>query len=135
MADPDVEARLQEFINQPGSRGSQLRDAFAQLIALNQREAIPAEALWAAQARGQWPVPDPEIIRPRAEGDSTTTDLPMRRIEPQPEQFLRQAIPGTATNLDNPWRSETPPPEPFGGKGLVIGRYEPPKKKQKKGKG
>jgi hypothetical protein len=53
MADPDVEARFQNFISEGGSRGSQLRDAFAQLLAMGQKDAVPAEALWAAQGQNQ----------------------------------------------------------------------------------
>ena len=83
--DAETEARFQEIINGPMSPGANLRDAFAQLMAQNQQQqAVPMDALMAAQMRQQMPQPqaDPTMVRPREMGDSTTTDTPMRSINP-----------------------------------------------------
>ena len=73
MADPDVEARFQDFINQPGSQGSRLRDAFAQLLAQGQSQAVPMEAVMAQQGRAQLPPPppNPHLDRPQIYSDDS----------------------------------------------------------------
>jgi hypothetical protein len=121
-----------------------LRDAFAQLLAANQREAIPLEALMAAQGRQQLPPPSPpagvtreplferkdtlitplDIQRPQGYSIDNTVRAPTRFID-NTDPNLRFPVQGDA---DRP----NPAEAPFGGKGLVVGEYKPSQKKDKK---
>jgi len=152
MADPDAEARFQQFINAPGSQGSRLRDAFAQLLAQGSDQAMPMEAMMAAQGRSQWPAPPPptnDMMRPPALNNADAAIMKLEVERPQGygvEDDVRvpmQIFGGDDRVQRFPVAGEPKPGEgeaPFGGKGLVVGPYELPKKKndekkKKKGKG
>ena len=88
MAEKDErETRFQKFIDEPGSPGSRLRDAFAQLLAQGSGQAVPVEAVWQAQARNQWPPPHPlqgeTLDRIGAVGDPNTFTR-QRQFNPDP---------------------------------------------------
>jgi hypothetical protein len=121
-----------------------LREAFATLLAQGNDQAVPLEAVMAAQGRSQWPQPAPPegvtreplferkdtLITPldiqRPEGYSIDNDVKApTRILSGDDRFLRFPVQGEA-NRDNPAEA------PFGGKGLVVGEYKPPEKKEKK---
>jgi hypothetical protein len=134
MADAEAEARFQEFINRPGSQDSRLRDAFAQLMAMGAGQALPAEAVWAAQGQQQLPPDTMPLIRPREMGDSPTTDLPMRAIDPGPAAELAFPTAPADPRADQhfqPKGGKTDADQaPFHGKGS----YVLPKEMRKKGK-
>jgi len=125
------EARFQQFINGPSSKGAQLRDAFAQLLAMGQSGAVPAEALWARQGLDQLTPtpPDSNITRspPMAERNQNQNfTIPMPQIQ------------SADPTLDFP--TGTPPQDPRmkgaskpfpGAKEIEIKPYELPKKKKK----
>jgi hypothetical protein len=99
-----------------------LRDAFAQLLAMNQREVVPAEAVWAAQGRQQLPQPQPDPTVERFSSQTPDITLPMRQFTPDPSIRAAELMP----------KNSEPP---FGGKGEVVGEYKPPEKKKNKKKG
>src|SRR6185295_148387 len=126
--------------DQPGSPNSRLRDAFAQLLAMGNNQAAPAEAVWAAQGPKQFaqPYAGPETMDRVGAFDDPTTRTPMRQFDPNPVLDFPQA-PAGPIKLDNPRKGEAPrPPEepPFHGKGVVAETtdrpWELPKKKSKK---
>jgi len=121
-----------------------LRDAFAQLLAANQREAVPMEAVMAAQARSQWPKPPPPAGVTRAplfeRKDTLVTPLDIQRPEgysidndvKAPTRFVDSADPNLRFPVQGEANRDNPAEAPFGGKGLVVGPYKPPEKKDKK---
>jgi hypothetical protein len=152
MADDDAEARFQKFINEPRKERSlppdeRLRDAFAALLAQGSDQASPVEALWAKQMMQQMPQPqpDPTIVRPREMGDSMTTDLPMRAVNPGPAADIAfPTAPAGAGSPEARLRPALPPQtllDMFPG-ALSVERADPPRgdklppspKKKKKGR-
>jgi len=135
-----------------------LRDAFAQLLAMGNNQAVPAEAVMAAQGRNQFPQPPPPAGVTRAplfeRKDTLITPLDIQRPEGYgidntvraPTRFVDNADP----NLKFPTAGEPKAvtnEAPFGGKGKMMGPYKSPgeyelpqsdrllkKKKPKKGK-
>jgi len=121
-----------------------LRDAFAQLLATNQREAVPMEAVMAAQGRSQWPKPPPPEGVTRAplfeRKDTLITPLDIQRPQgysidndvKAPTRFVDSADPNLRFPVQGEANRDNPAEAPFGGKGLVVGPYKPPEKKDKK---
>ena len=137
MADPEADARFQDFIAQPGSRGSQLRDAFAQLMAMGQTGAVPMEAVWAAQGLDQLKPPspsDPDFRRAPVLNDNDNDILKLEIDRPQgySGDDVRAPVRNFALdggNLAFPTAPEKKQADrtPFHGKGEIIGPYAPPK--------
>jgi hypothetical protein len=128
-------------IEDPNER---LRQAFAQILAQNgQGGAAPMDALMAAQMQQQMPM-QPGVQK---------WDLPMGQpgdFAAMPQQSMNPRgmnFPTAPMGAESPLQSNQPPPQmpkvpdepprapaPFNGKGEVVGAYELPKKKSKKGK-
>ena len=108
-----------------------LRDAFAQLLAMGAKGAVPAEAVWAAQGRSQFPQPATSAARrfPAADSDPANRGL----VTPMPEI---QTIDPTLELPTAPLPKSSFGEKPFHGKGVVAETtdrpWELPKKKDKK---
>jgi hypothetical protein len=123
-----------------------LRDAFAQLLAMNQREAVPMEAVMAAQGRSQFPPPAAPAGVTRAplfeRKDTLITPLDIQRPQGYSIDNTVRAptrfIDNTDPNLRFPVQGEADRANPaealFGGKGLVVGPYPKPYELPKKSK-
>ena len=133
-----------------------LRDAFAQLLlaqgtagaqkylAGGSPEAVPMEAVWQAQARSQFP-PSPSpagVTRAPLFDRKDTLVTPLDIQRPQgysidndvkaPTRFVDSADPNLRFPVQGEANRDNPAEAPFGGKGLVVGPYKPPEKKDKK---
>ena len=88
-----------------------LRDAFAQLLMMGANKSYPLEALWAAQGRDQIPRPVPN---PSGDG------MPMAGAAPG----LNFPTAPAGPQADREFQPEQAA-KPFGGKGEVVGPYDP----------
>jgi hypothetical protein len=107
-----------------------LRDAFAQLLAMGNDQAVPAEAVWAQQGPRQFPPPQPDLdVRrfPLPEEQGLPNVVTPQRQFNDDERYLRFPMQGDQNRAN-------PAEPPFGGKGLVVGEYKPPDKKDNKNK-
>jgi hypothetical protein len=119
-----------------------LRDAFAQLLAQGNGQALPMEAVMAAQARSQWPKPPPPAgvtyAQPFERKDTLITPLDIERPEGYsidntvraPTRFVDNTDPNLRFPVQGEANRANPDEPPFGGKGLVVGPYKLPKKKK-----
>ena len=114
MADPELDEVYQQFAAGAGVPEMRLRDAFAQLLAQGNRQALPVEALWTRQGSGQFPPPASPVEKAPAMTDPNAV-LPQRQFGvPEPDASFPTAPMGPGDI-----RYE-PAPKPFGGKGRIV---------------
>jgi hypothetical protein len=119
---------------------TRLRDAFAQLLLQGNSQAVPMDAVWAAQGRHQFPPPPPTdnmTERPEVPGDQTTR-TPMPLATDRRQQLGFPTAPAgpmspdralTTMNSDDRQR-----PFPNAQDIEVVGPYHLPKSPEKTGK-